>query len=80
MDFPIIDLMDEGACYARLVQLAAPRRPGLPAVRRGPTAWASTAATAPPSWTTAAATAPGLQRLHRHGPARHPPAARPSWS
>ena len=33
MDFPITDLMDEDACYAKLVDLAPPRRPGLPALR-----------------------------------------------
>ena len=39
MDFPIADLMDEDACYAKLVALAPPRRPGLPAVPPGATAW-----------------------------------------
>ena len=59
MDFPIADLMDEDACYAKLVALAPPRRPGLPALRRRATAWASTAATAPRCSTTAAAAAAG---------------------
>ena len=33
MDFPITDLMDEDACYAKLVRWLHPRRVRLPQVR-----------------------------------------------
>ena len=59
MDFPITDLMDEDACYARLVAWLHPDGLGLPALPAAATAWASTAAAAPRSSTTAAATAAG---------------------
>ena len=53
MDFPIADLMDEDACYAKLVALLHPD--GLACPRcRPPTASASTAATAPRCSTTGA--------------------------
>ena len=44
MDFPLTGLMDEGACYARLVEALHPD--GLACPRCGATGWASIAATA----------------------------------
>ena len=75
MDFPITDLMDEQACYAQLVSGCIPTAsPARAAINT--TASSSTVAAATRCSTSAAATATGLQRLHRHGPAR-PPASPP---
>jgi hypothetical protein len=56
MDFPLADLMDQDACYARLVAVLHPDGLACPAAVP-PTTSASTAATATPPWTTGAATA-----------------------
>ena len=78
MDFPILDLMDQEACYQQARRPAPPRRPGLPPLRRrARRLTTSTAATtAPRSSTTAAGLPPGLQRLHRHALAGDPPQPR----
>ena len=58
MDFPITDLMDEQACYDRLVGWLHPDGFACPRCHAA-TAWSSTAAAATRSWTSAAATAGG---------------------
>ena len=58
MDFPITELMDEDACYAKLVEWLHPD--GFACARCGrDDRMASTAAGVPRSWTTAAVTAGG---------------------
>ena len=59
MDFPLIDYLDEDACYRKLVALLHPDGLGLPPVRSTRTAWGSTAAAGSRSWSTSAATAAG---------------------
>ena len=54
MDFPITDLMDEDACYAKLVQWLHPQGFSLARDAAGTMPWPSTAAAVPRSWTTAA--------------------------
>ena len=69
MDFPIAELMDEEACYAKLLALAPPRRPGLPAVRGARRPGRPSPPPRPGPRLPLQGLPPGLQRLHRHGPA-----------
>ena len=80
MDFPITDLMDEQACYAQLVELAASRRPGLPPLPSTTIAWSSIVAAATRSWTSAAATAIGSSTPSPARPCTASGAGPANWS
>ena len=75
MDFPITELMDEDACYAKLVAVAPPRRAGLPALPPGRPDAGPPPPPRPRARLPLRPLPPGLQRLHRHGPPRHQAAA-----
>ena len=79
MDFPITDLMDEDACYAKLVEWLHPDGFACPRCHET-TAWPSTAAAAPRSWTTAAATAGGCSTPSRARPCTASSGGPASWS
>ena len=79
MDFPIVDLMDEDACYATVVEWLHPE--GWPARGVGETtAWSSTAAAAPRSWTFIAVTASECSMRSPARPCTAPSVGSANWS
>ena len=76
MDFPITDLMDEDACYAKLVAWLHPDGLACPRCRRARPPARPPPPPRPGPRLPLRPLRSGLQRLHRHGPAGHPAAAR----
>ena len=79
MDFPIADLMDEDACYAKLLAWLHPDGLACPRCGRA-TACTSIAAIAPRSWTTAARPAGGSSTPSPARPCTGPSGGPSSWS